>query len=313
MVGGKVGLVRIAVVTALLMVLGVLGAGQASAATATVRYGPYTIPATSGTQMGELANRLQTNVRVPCSNCTITSMQANLVSTSGATVNVDEGLLLHHMVLASQSRSDATCGTNFLGVVGERFFASGNERTNVTFPPGYGYQLGGSERWNLIYDLMNMNSQAQTVYIDMTFNYQKTTSRVQPVKPVWLDIDQCGDSEYTVPSGASDTHWDWKVNVPGHIVGTGGHVHTEAHGLRTELTNQTNGQSICTSNATYGGSSEFVDMMGDPWISAMSTCVTDPVATVATGDVVRLHSVYDNPGDPYTGGMGIQLAYIHRH
>jgi hypothetical protein len=49
------------------------------------------------------------------------------------------------------------------------------------------------------------------------------------VKPVWLDIDQCGDSEYSIPAGFSDTHRDWTVNVPGKIVAALGHVH--GHGV----------------------------------------------------------------------------------
>lgn len=323
---------RLISIAALMLGIGLVSAGQAAAATTTVRYGPYTIPAASSGEMGQLRNRVQFGVSRPCNGCFITSMRANLVSAAdGSTVNVDDGLMLHHMVLTSQFRPDATCTgrpkfdpeddprSPFLGFAGERFFASGNERTVVQFPPGYGYRISssfgqlGTERWNLIYDLMNMMPEPQTVYIEVTFTHQSASSGLEPVKPVWLDIDQCGDSEYTVPSGVSDTHWDWKVNVPGHMVAMGGHVHTESHGLRIEATNQTTGASICNSVATYGGTPDYFDMDGMPWISSMSTCIADPVATVASGDVVRIHSVYDNPGPPDPGAMGIMLAYVHRH
>ncbi len=95
-----------------------------------------------------------------------------------------------------------------------------------------------------------------------------------------MDVDQCGDSEYCIPAGTSDTHWDWNVNVPGRIVAIGGHVHTEGHGVRIEATNQTTGQSICNS-----------------------------VATVASGNTVRIHSVYNSP-EPMNDVMGIMVAFV---
>jgi len=190
------------------------GASHTSVTTKTVRYGPYTIPAASGMEMGELENRLNLWVSKPCSNCTITSMTPNLVYPDGTRANADTGAILHHMVLASQFRSDPTCSGNLLGLAGERFFASGNERTVIRFPSGYGYRVRFLDQWNLIYDLMNMDTAPQTVYIEMTFTYLSGQT-LEPVRPVWLDIDQCGDSEYSIPAGESDTHWDWTVNVPG--------------------------------------------------------------------------------------------------
>ncbi|MBI2711230.1 MAG: hypothetical protein HYX34_16305, partial [Actinobacteria bacterium] len=97
--------------------------------TKTIRYGSYTIPAASGGTMGMLKNKLNLWISKPCTNCYITSMTPNLVYADGSKANVANGPVLHHMVLASQFRSDPTCGSNLLGLVGERFFASGNERT----------------------------------------------------------------------------------------------------------------------------------------------------------------------------------------
>lgn len=275
--------------------------------TTTVRYGPYTIPAASGGQPGMLENRLNLWVSKPCSNCTITSMDPNLVYTDGSTANVNTGAMLHHMVLASQFRSDPTCSGDWLGLAGERFFASGNERTTIEFPAGYGYRVNWWDQWNLIYDLMNMTPQEKTVYVEMTFTHQSGSGGLEPVRPVWLDVDQCGDSEYSIPAGPSDTHWDWNVNVPGRIVAIGGHVHDE--GVRIEATNESTGQSICDSVAAYGETPEYIDMMGRARLSSMSRCIADPVATVASGDTVRVHSVYD-ASQPHDDVMGIMIGYI---
>lgn len=140
--------------------------------TTTVRYGPFTIPAASGMDMGEIENRLDLWVRKPCTGCVITSMSPNLVYADGTRAGVNTGTMLHHMVLASQFRSDPTCSGNLLGLVGERFFASGDERTVLGFPPGYGYRVGYLDQWNLITDLVNMEPMAQTVYIEMTFTHR---------------------------------------------------------------------------------------------------------------------------------------------
>jgi hypothetical protein len=66
---------------------------------------------------------------------------------------------------------------------------------------------------------------------------------------VWLDIDQCGDSEYSIPAGFSDTHWDWNVNVPGTLIRAIGHLH--GHGVAIAAINEREGgTSICKSVAT---------------------------------------------------------------
>jgi hypothetical protein len=124
---------------------------------------------------------------------------------------------------------------------------------------------------------------------------------------VWLDIDQCGDSEYSIPAGPSDSHWDWNVNVPGRVVAIGGHVHDE--GVRIEATNQSTGQSICNSVGSYGGSPQYIDMMGRARLSGMTRCIADPVATISRGQTVRVHSVY-NATTAHDDVMGIMVAFI---
>src|SRR5215204_2299933 len=123
---------------------------------------------------------------------------------------------------------------------------------------------------------MNHATSAQPVYLQLTATYRPPREPVRPLKPVWLDIDQCGDSEYSIPAGFSDTHWDWSVNVPGNIVGMIGHVH--GHGIGVEATNESRGgASICRSTATP-------DPKDSHRILKMGTCVGDPVATVKAGD-----------------------------
>jgi Stress up-regulated Nod 19 len=273
----------------------------AATSTKVVRYGPFTLPAGTETTPA-MVTRLMLAVNRPCLDCYITSFKPDLVS-DGAKATMDQGPMLHHAVLTSQFRQDATCGSSWLGLAGERFFASGDERTAISFPPGYGYRVRWYDSWNLLVDLMNHATTGQTVYVQLTVTYRPSWETVKPLKPVWLDIDQCGDSEYSIPAGYSDTHWDWRVNVPGKVVAMIGHVH--GHGIAVEATNESKGgASICRSTATP-------DPNDSHRVLAMSTCTGDPLATVRAGQIVRLHSEYQS-SHPADDVMGIMLAYIHR-
>jgi hypothetical protein len=263
-----------------------------------------------------MLEQVRLGVTKPCQNCYITSFQPNLVYEDGSEANVinvtnpdgtpgERGVMLHHALFTNQFRSDATCGSSgtLWGLAGERFFASGNERTTISFPPGYGYQVRWWDSWNLLVDLMNHEPLSQSVYLEVTYTYTSASDPVEPLKPVWLDIDNCGDSEYSIPAGPSDTHWDWKVNVPGNVIAAAGHVH--GHGIAVEATNESRGgRSICRSVAQ-------LDPMNVHMVQSMSTCSGDPLARVKLGDTVRLHSEYlsTHPADDV---MGIMLAYIDR-
>lgn len=292
------------ILACLLTLLGVAAipsVAQAATSTKTVRYGPYTIPGGTHDDPGTIHNKLQLGVRRPCTGCYITSFRPDLVYEDGQRATMETGPMLHHAVLTSQFQRDATCGTSWLGLAGERFFASGDERTTIGFPDGYGYRVRWYDSWNLLIDLMNHSVDARTVYLEITYTYRPSYESVTSVRPVWLDIDQCRDSEYPIPAGFSDTHWDWTVNVPGNVVSVAGHVH--GHGIAVESTNEsTGGTSICRSEAT-------LDPMDAHRVLAMSTCVDDPVARVRWGQTVRLHSEYRS-SHPADDVMGIMLMYI---
>jgi hypothetical protein len=298
----RAAIVAVLVMAMLLVGLAPAQPAQAATSTKTVRYGPFTIPGGSQTDPGMIHNKLIFGVSRPCIDCYITSFTPDLVYPDGTRATMDTGAMLHHMVFTSQFRQDATCGNTLLGLAGERFFASGNERTAISFPSGYGYRVRYYDSWNLLVDLMNHTAASQTVYVQVTFNLRPSWESVQRVRPVWLDIDQCGDSEYSIPAGFSDTHWDWRVNVPGKVVAMIGHLH--GHGVAIEATNESRGgMSICKSTAT-------LDPMDVHSVLSMSTCTGDPLAVVGQGETVRLHSMYDSP-HPADDVMGIMLGYIN--
>ena len=159
------------------------------------------------------------------------------------------------MVLASSARPDPLCSVSILSFLGERFFASGNERTRVRTPPGYGYPVGAADRWNLIYDLMNSNLAASRVKIEMTYQWvPNTTPGMKPLRPVWLDVNQCGTSEVPAGTGTYQYQYNWNVNVPGKLIGIGGHLHDGGThiAIRNATTASPHDELLCNSVADWG-------------------------------------------------------------
>jgi hypothetical protein len=297
-------------------------AAQAAVTTTTIDYGPYTIPAGNGDPhdhmgMGMIQNQIVTNVAKPCSGCTIVKIKPDLVYTNGTKANIADGPMLHHALFGALGggKSDATCAGTTVGQLGERFFASGNERTtmDVSSVP-YGYKVGTSESWNMVFDLMNWQTTSKTVKIRMTYTYATgadATARAA-LRPVWLDVAQCTmNSYFAVPNGISDTHYDWNVSVPGKLIHALGHIHD--HGVNVQLTNEsTGGTNLCNSVATAGGTPDYVTPDGRGHISNMTTCLGNPISTLARNQKLRLHVNYNVPAThhPIDDAMGIMIAYL---
>lgn len=331
--------------------------------TTTVRWGPYTLGANDEQEnflttdncygLGGILLQLlggvtcvNRSVPKPCSGtCYIGSITPNLVYADGTTANFDTGPMLHHMVLMSRARGDLTCPKNLFGgpiqqlgfLLGgnERLFASGNERTVMDMTDdNYGYRVNNSDKWMLITDLMNMSSSSKTVYLDFTFKW--TTSAVQTVRPLWLDIDNCQDSELNMAAGYNDAQKDWTSTTSGTIVEMGGHGHGEA--ISTSAQNLSTGQYYCTSVAGYNVDSmqrpgpgagtaghptdEVVHQNNDPIymdprtmggmmamdvVESQTTC--EPNMTISSGQKIRIHQQYNQmASDP--DNMGIMIGYI---
>jgi stress up-regulated protein Nod 19 len=294
--------------------------GQPGAQSSDIRYGPFNIPAARGeshSQMGMTGNQFRFFIQKPCSNCYITDIEADLLNSSGQVVGTREGLMLHHMVLASwtMGRTDATCYIGFpfpLGLMlGQRFFASGDERTDIRTPAGYGYRVDAFDTWNLIYDLANMNTTPQTTYIKVHYEYvPASTPGITNLEPIWMDLAQCGFSEVSRPAGRSQASWTWTVNRPGQVIGIGGHIHDG--GINIVIRNDSTGQVICDSRAGYGETPMYVDHHGMQHISSMSKCMgsrSSPVATVQSGQPITETAYYDMD-EAVTDQMGIVMAFI---
>jgi hypothetical protein len=314
---------RLAVLVCALAVFAIPATASATITTKTIDYGPYTIPAGGGDPhdhhtMGMISNQIVTNIAKPCTGCTIIGVTPDLVYENGTKANITEGPMLHHAMFTAQSsgKSDATCAGKGPGLLGERFFASGNERTpiDMTALP-YGYKVNSSETWNMVFDLMNWETTSKKVKIRMTWKYATGTDHTSraAVRPVWLDIAQCTLTSYYSPGfGVSDTHYDWNASFGGKVIAAAGHIHD--HGVNIEVTNKSAGESlICNSVAGTGGPGYVTHSDGRKHTSSMGVCTGNPVATIKKGETIRLHSIYNIPEGHHAieDAMGIALLYIN--
>jgi hypothetical protein len=265
---------------------------------------PHLSPAVPFAGPGRLNLLPLVGLPAPCTDCYVLGVEPDLVYADGSSANLDTGPMLHHAVFTDTSLDDPVCGSDtLLGQLGRRMFAVGNERTGARLPDGFGMPLT-SGPWGGVAELMNTSTQLRTVYIEATVRWLPIdTPGIAPVTPAWMDIDSCGDSEFDVPAGVSDTTWDWPSTLTGRIVTAGGHLHDG--GAWLGLTNTTSGEHVCTSFAGYGTQPAYLGS-----VESMSTCAWDRLATVRAGDVLRLDAHY-NTAAPAPAVMGIMMIFVY--
>jgi hypothetical protein len=285
------------------------GAAEAVQPTkSTMRIGPFNI---APTPLGTLPhqNRVIPNIAHPCTDCYITGITPRLVYADGTKADMSTGVMLHHLVIADTAKRDLTCAReDGIGAIGRRIFASGDERTAFSLPAGYGFKVTPG-RWIGIVELMNHSPVPRDVFFEAdVWHVPASTAGMKNVTPVWLDIANCLDSEYSVPAGRTSMDWSWVSSITGKVVAAAGHVH--AGGVGTILTNGTTNRRMCSSEAGYGtpgasGHDALANM-----VTSMSGCSWDKLGTVRKGEKLTLTSIYDAP-TKMDGVMGIMLLAVH--
>lgn len=270
----------------------------------TIRIGPFYLPAAESGGDAHF-NRIGLVPQKPCQDCFVTGIVPRLAYADGSTADVDTGPMLHHIVITDTGRTDPTCERwQGSGLAGHRIFASGNERTRFAMPRGFGYRATNSP-WAYIAEIMNHSPSAKTVYVEAdVYHVPSSTRGMKPVKPVWLDVANCGNSEFTAPAGRSVERWSWTSTLTGRVIGAGGHVH--AGGVGIILRNASTGRRMCTSEAAYGTSGAFRRE-----VTQMSTCIWDRIGTVRAGQRLQIDTIYDSPGQALEGVMGILMLVVY--
>ncbi len=291
-------------------------------------------------------NALRFDAPAPCTNCVVTDMVPNLVYMNdpnhpdGTSANLDTDALMHHFVMINGGRADPVCPGGLQGQLGERLFAAGNERSQLHLPSPFGYSNGSNANWRLISHVVNKGAVQKSLGIEITYQY-RTTGGVD-AKPLWLDIDGCGDSDYTTPVGYADTTADWVSTVSGRMIGMAGHMHDldvtnsapctnhcpeKGHGiaLSAEVVGgpasdywgpippnnsppaSLTGATLCRSEALYGtpwAGTRFRDHL-----DTMSQCgvSADSRLPTAQAEAWPTGGTYPSTGVPFSAGQTIRL------
>jgi plastocyanin len=171
-------------------------------------------------------------------------MKPNLVRADGTVPPVDQ-IHLHHGVFLNMSRSDTTSPS-----LPERFFGTGEEKTILQFPKGYGYFVRGSDVWAMNHMVHNQTPVADDVYITYDIDYVPADSALgrtlTAATPIWLDVQNGSaypvfdvhrgaggalgkwtypDDAHPSPYGTGPPKNVWTANRDGTLIGAAGHVH----------------------------------------------------------------------------------------
>lgn len=152
-----------------------------------INYGPFSCSAQ------DMASTVVANMKLPCTNCYLTAIQAGLEYPNGTVANSDTGAWLHHIVAYDQGKRDTVCSNTSMPL---RVFASGNERAVLRINGNYDYgiKVDAADTMALLYELMNMSDEDQQYVITIVSHFLLLLGRCR---------ESC-DSESVWVNGESD-------------------------------------------------------------------------------------------------------------
>jgi hypothetical protein len=245
---------------------------------------------------------------------------------------------LHHGVWLSNGTAGAGEGNGYGGFY--PFMASGEEKTTVQFPPGYGYPIGAHDYWVLNYMIHDLTARPAKVYITYDIDFVPTTSplaaHIVPVHPLWMDVEshhiypvfnvQRGSGrggKFTFPDMAKDPYGagpplnEFTVDHAGTLVGTVGHLHPG--GLYDDLDLVRAGDNprggaiagaVPNSVRLFRSKADYFDKGGPiSWDVSMAATAADWRPQVRPGDVLRVSATYDTRRASWYEVMGIMVVW----
>lgn len=297
------------------------------------RYGPLLVHPGSNMIM------LGGNIPKPAVDGYIVGIRPNLTLPDGTVPSVNV-IHLHHGVWLNLARRDATSPN-----LPERFFASGEEKTWMQLPPGFGYPYRTTDVWMLNYMLHNLTPLPMTVYVNYEIDFVPATSplaaALKPVYPIWMDVEngkaypvfdahrgsgQAG--RFTFPDDAADPYAgatplnEWTVPRDATLVGVSGHLHPG--GLYDTLYDVRPGATVARSGATspipgdvpnsvevFRSQAHYWDPRGAvSWDMAMTKTAPNWRVALKAGDTLRVTATYDTKRQSWYEVMGIMIAYV---
>jgi plastocyanin len=285
-------------------------------------YGPLHVPAG-----GNLILAGPVTIEKPAYDGYVTRFKPDLVRADGSVPPVDV-IHLHHGVWLNATGDDPTAG------VPERIAASGEEKTILDLPPGYGYPVKATDVWAINHMLHNQTTTPENVWITYEIDYVPADSelgqQMKPAYPIWMDVRNGsaypvfdvkrgtgGDGRFTYPDEATDPYSgsplnEWTVTrsalrgaSEGTLIWTAGHVHPG--GLWTDLDLVRGTQSM----HLFRSVAEYFDPGGPiSWDMAMTATPEDWRVGVKVGDKLRVSATYETELASWYESMGIMIVMV---
>jgi plastocyanin len=291
-------------------------AASAAEQTETFTTGPITV---GGYQVKQ---EVLPNLQEPKLDGHVTRMEADIVDENGEPIPIQR-LMLHHIAFLNLRQTDRTCSSYKLwdgsttSFMPERFFAAGEERQRLVYPPGYGYASAANNEWALAYMVMNHRSSVDTAYIRYTVTVDDDP-QIKDVHPYWLDVVNCqADPIYNVPGtgerGSTHTRSrDFTIPESGRLIAAGGHLHGGGEHIsltQPDCRNRELGRSVPTWGLPEHPFYNVKPVLHEPGPINMTGFGTSTGFPVTAGQRLRINSVYENTR-PHVRVMGIMVAFI---
>ncbi len=210
-------------------------------------------------------------------------------------------------------------------------FATGEEKTYVSTPPGYGWRYTTRQHWLLNHMIHNLTPTPERVYLTVEMDFipddAPEAAAVKEVTTRWMDVQglkpypvfdverRSGkNGRYVYPDddpkaykGDPRVRNKWVVDRDATLVGTIGHLHPG--GLHTDLFLERNGRKahLFRSNAHYYEPAGPVS-----WDLAMGVTRPEWKIAVKKGDVLSTNVTYETRRGAWYESMGIMPVAITR-
>lgn len=244
----------------------------------------------------------------------ITRFDPELVYADGSGVPPVDVLHLHHAVWI---------------VNGNPQFATGEEKTIVQAPEGFGWRTQPGHTWllnDMLHDLVAAPAEVYIVWrIDFVPDSAPGAADIRPVRTEWMDVvgglypvfdslrGMGENGRYTFPDDATGDDRDlsgptqtWTVQQPSTLVGTAGHLHPGGLNTILRVTRGSQTRTLFTSRAHY-----FEPAGPVSWDVAMGATTPEWRVAVQPGDRVSVHTTYDVRRADWYEGMGIMPVMVY--
>jgi hypothetical protein len=225
---------------------------------------------------------------------------------------------------------------------GQIFFASGEEKTQMILPAGYGYPYKAKDVWVINYMLHNLLSTPDSVSIVYDLDFIPADAAggktIKPARPIWNDVENGKiypvfdvlkgsgkDGIYTYPDDEPDAYRgrspanEFVVDRDMVLLGTAGHLHPG--GLYTDMYVSRQGAgagaaaeakpSIAGDKAhIFRSEAVYYEPAGAvSWDVSMTATPLDWRVSVKKGDVITISSTYDTKRASWYESMGIMVLW----